>query len=162
MNRMLRKTRAGFTIIEMLIVIAVAGILGTIGVGYMISAKPHSELEGAELALSTTLNQARNLAQSEEVAAKVVFDLTTGEYWIERLDRDSGSWVAETAHTTLPGAVTFASGGITFSGDEVRFTPRGTLMSGGSITLSSSTGEESTLDGQVATGRFMPGGGHTR
>jgi prepilin-type N-terminal cleavage/methylation domain-containing protein len=162
MNRMLRKTRAGFTIIEMLIVIAVAGILGTIGIGYMISAKPHSELEGAELALSSTLNQARNLALSQEVATKVAFDLVTGEYWIERLDRDSGSWSEETVHTTLPGAVSFASGGITFADDEVLFTPRGTLLSGGSITLASSAGEESTLDGQVATGRFMPGGGHTR
>ena len=59
----------------MLIVIAVAGILGTIGIGYMISAKPHSELEGAELALTSTLNKARNIALSEEVSTKVVFDL---------------------------------------------------------------------------------------
>ena len=87
---------------------------------------------------------------------------TTSEYWIERLDRDSGSWSEVTVAHHIAGRRGVRRGRDYVPDEEVLFTPRATLMSGGSITLASSTGEESTLDGQVATGRFMPGGGNTR
>jgi prepilin-type N-terminal cleavage/methylation domain-containing protein len=155
--------RAGFTLVESLIVLAISAIVATMGFGLMISARPHALLEEADIRLAGVLTQARNIAVSQELSTKVAFDLDTNEFWIERQNRATAEWEVVGGRTALPDRVAFSGEGITFPDGEVRFTPRGTLLAGGSITYyASQTEETSTLQGNLATGRFVPTGGHLR
>lgn len=154
--------RAGFSLIEAMIVLALLAIAATMGFSYMLAARPHAQLERAEITLSAFLGQTRNLAISGEVAARVVFNMDTGEYWSQTLDRNTGNWSDESAVQTLPEGVTFTAGGNTFPGTTVTYTPRGTLMTGGSIDIENSRGEIQTLTGNIATGRFQLEGGNLR
>lgn len=154
--------RGGFSLVEMLIVLTVMGILATMGIGYMITARPETQLQRGELALASFLNRARNLALSEESSVRVVFNEGTSQYWIEQLDRATLNWNTVSEIAALPEGVQIAPGGVTFASDTVQFTTRGSLMAGGSITISNSTGSTSILTGNVATGRFPVTGGSLR
>ena len=156
-------SRDGFTLIETLIVLAIGGIVATMGFGLMLSARPHALLEQADIRMAGVLTKARNLAVRQEINTKVAFDLETNECWIEQQDRATEVWAVVGGRTALPEGVQFAAEGITFLDSEVRFTPRGTLLAGGSITYyARQTDESSTMRGNLATGRFSPGGGNLR
>jgi len=152
-------TRRGFSTIEVLIVLAIAGILVTLSFGYLASSRPHALLERAELEVSSRLLEARNLAVSEEIMTQIVFHVGNQDYRIMARDRDTLAWSDVSPYYTLPEGVTFTT---TLPSGDAIFTPRGTLFVGGSVTLTSSTGESSTLTGNLATGRFPILGGHLR
>jgi prepilin-type N-terminal cleavage/methylation domain-containing protein len=153
---------AGFSLVEILIVLTIIGILVTFGIGYIAAARPAAQLERGEVSLSAFLTRARNLAVSEESAVRVQFDVDAGEYWYQQLDRGTGQWNTVSEVSRLPEGVGFLAGSNTFPGGEAEFTPRGSLMAGGSITIVNSTGGTSVLAGNVATGRFNIGGGNLR
>src|SRR5687767_5264285 len=96
MSNVRRAQSRGFSMTELLIVLAIAGILGTLSVGYVIAARPHAELERAEMELIGNLNAARHLAISEEVQVRMQFDteVTPPEYWAEKFDPAAADWVA--------------------------------------------------------------------
>jgi type II secretion system protein H len=154
--------RRGFSLVEMLIVLAILAILSTLTISSMIGAKPNAELDKGQEEVSFLLNQARMLAVSEELNTRVVFQ-TNGEYWYEAQDRDTGTWSIATAgdgKSKLPTTVTLT--GNTFPAQTVTFTPRGTLLVGGTLTFTNTQNKTATLVGNVATGRFPLGGGNTR
>ncbi|MDQ3024456.1 MAG: prepilin-type N-terminal cleavage/methylation domain-containing protein [bacterium] len=158
-----RPASRGFSIIEMLIVLAILGVLGTMSTTFLLAAKPHAELEQAELQLVAHLNAARHLALSEESQTRMRFDTTTNpdQYWVERFDAATSNWIdANMPLYNIPSGVTIS--GNTFSAGTVTYNTRGSLVSGGTITLSSSTGETSTFTGNLATGRFQFGAGNLR
>ena len=158
------KRARGFSMVEMLIVLAIMGIMGTMSVSYMLAAKPHAELERAQLELIGRLNGARQLAVSEEVQTRLRFDttVTPQEYWIQRYNVATSTWSNDSHYPLyeLPTGVTVSAN--TFSSAMVRFNTRGALQSSGTITLRSSTGETSPLTGNLASGRFQFGAGNTR
>jgi prepilin-type N-terminal cleavage/methylation domain-containing protein len=154
--------RKGFSLIEALIVLAILAITATMGYGYMLAARPHTQLERGQAELSAELSGARNIAISREIAARVRFNPTAREFWTEVYDRASDSWSEETTHKILPDTVSFASGGISFPSNTINYTPRGTLMTGGTIIMESSTGETYTFTGNIATGKFPLEGGNLR
>lgn len=148
--------------VEVLIVISILGILGTMGTSYVLAARPHMELERAEMQLMAQLNAARHLAISEEVQVRVQFDTasTPNYYWVESFDSDTASWVAAALPVAdLPDIVTLTDN--TFAGETVQFNTRGALVSGGALTLAAGD-ESSTISGNLANGRFQYGGGNTR
>jgi len=157
----MRKSCGGFTFIEMLLVVAIAGILATMGYSYMIAAKPHAQLEKAEIQLVSYLSVARKNAISEEATTRVVFMPESNQFKTEYQD-DVGTWHQIGAVQHLTEGITFASGGITLASNEARFTTRGTLNWGGSITIQASNGESSTLTANIATGLFPLAGGNLR
>jgi prepilin-type N-terminal cleavage/methylation domain-containing protein len=161
-NGRARALRGGFSLIEMLIVLAVMGILATMGIGYLIAAQPATQLQRGELVLASFLNRARNLALSEETSVRVVFNEDPSQFWIEQLDRATLNWNTVSEIATLPEGVGFTPGGIAFASNTVQFTTRGSLMAGGTITIANSTGSTSILTGNVATGRFPVTGGSLR
>lgn len=142
--------------IETIVVIAIIGVLGTMSVGYLLSAKPHADLERAELELVSRLNSARHLAVSEEVQTRMRFNTTPNpdQYWVERFNTTTSTWVdAGMPLYATPVGVTLS--GNTFSGSTVNFNTRGSLVSGGALTLTSSAGQTATFNGNLATGRFQ-------
>lgn len=167
MNRRMKRSRAGWSLIEMLIVLAVAGILATLSISYMISARPHAQLERAEIALHSVLQHARNKAVSEELLTKVEFSVAESQLWVSWVDPGSGEAMTMPVQT-LPEGIIFENSGIPAVDGEILFSPRGSLVSGGStasggtITLVNALGETSTLTANVATGRFPLVGGNLR
>lgn len=157
----MRNSRSGFTFVEMLIVVAIAGILATMGYAYMISARPHAQLEAAEIQLASYLSVARKHAISEEVTTRVLFLPDTNQFKTEYQD-DTGTWHQLGAVENLTSGVSFPAGGITLANNEARFNTRGTLAWGGSVTIASSSGETSTLTANIATGLFPLAGGNLR
>jgi len=153
--------------IETLIVLAVTGILVTMGYSYLVSARPHANMERAEITVHTVLSDARNKALSEEIVTTVMFDLDNDELWIEWVDPTTAT-TQSTPHTVLPDMVSFEDSGIPYYDGEVSFTPRGSLVSGGSlasggtITLENTLGETFTFTANVATGKFPLLGGNMR
>lgn len=153
--------------IEALIVLAITGIMATMGYSYLISATPHAELERAQILVHSVLSTARNKALSEELVTTVQFDVTNRELWVEWTDPATGSTMS-LPHEVLPDSVSFASSGIPYVDGEVAFTPRGSLVSGGSvssggtITLTNTNGENFVFTANVATGRFPLYGGNLR
>ena len=117
--------------VEALIVLAITGIMVTMGYAYLISATPHAELEQAEIIVHRVLSEARNKATSEELVTTVMFDLDNSQLWVEWTDPNSGT-TQSLPPRTLPDRVSFEDSGIPFVDGAVSFTPRGSLVSGGS------------------------------
>lgn len=163
MDMVLRRgiMRKGFSLIEVLIVLAVIGIIVTMSFSYLISARPHAQLEQAEIVVIDVLLSGRSKAISEELVTSVKFNLESEELWVEWVDPDSGTTLTDPS-SALPDGVTFASSGFPASANGVVFTTRGTLVVGGDIILISPAGETSTLQGNVATGKFPLIGGNLR
>ncbi|MBN2083435.1 hypothetical protein JW859_14665 [bacterium] len=153
--------------IETLIVMAVTGILVTMGYSYLVSARPHADMERAELMVHSVLSDARNKALSEEIVTTVKFDVNNEELWIEWVDPATAT-TQSSPHTVLPDLISFEDSGIPYYDGQVSFTPRGSLVSGGSlaaggtITLENTMGETFTFTANVATGKFPLLGGNTR
>ncbi|GEM_PF-3367678 len=167
MSKRAYSRRSGWSMVETLIVLAITGILATTSYAYMVSARPHAELERASLMVHGVLSEARSKAISEELVTTVVFDAQAAQLWVEWTDPDSGS--TESLPTrTLPETVSFDDSGIPYIDGELSFTPRGSLVSGGSpaaggvIVLVSTMDETFTFTANVATGRFPLVGGHLR
>jgi len=160
-------SRDGWSLVEALIVLAIAGILATMTIAYLISAKPHAELEQAEIIVHRVLADGRNKALSEELVTTVKFDVTNSELWVEWTDPETAT-LMELPHATLPDSVAFAESGIPYVDGEISFTPRGSLVSGGStsaggtITLVNSSGETYVFTANVSSGRFPLVGGNLR
>ena len=159
--------RGGWSMIEALIVLAITGIMVTMGYSYLISATPHAELERAQIEVHRVLADARNKATSEELVTTVMFDVINSELWVAWTDPDSGSEMS-LPHKVLPDKVSFAHSGIPYVDGQVSFTPRGSLVSGGSvssggtITLVNTNEESFVFTANVATGRFPLYGGNLR
>lgn len=157
-----RQKCLGFSLVELLIVIAIMGILATLSVSNMYAARPHAQLERGEIVLSSFLKEARMFAVSEEANSRAVFDEGNNEYYLEWQDRVSHSWTQSGSTKSLPEGVTFVAGGITLPGSMAVFTVRGTLQAGGNIAIQSSTGEVTTFTGNIITGKFPLAGGNLR
>jgi len=157
-----RSRLCGFSLVEVLIVLALMGILVTFSVSTMLAARPHALLERGEVDLASKLMQARNMAVSEEISTRMVFDDAQGLYWIERYNRGTEAWEDASQQWSLPEGADFVTDGNTFPDATPTFTPRGTLLVGGAIQITNSAGEVATLAGIVPSGRFDMGGGNLR
>lgn len=148
--------------VEMLMVLAIMGIVVTLTISSLLSARPHAQLERGEIVVTTTLNQARNLAISDERAVRVVIDTDENTMSIEQADPGTVDYALAFGPYDLPDGTEFVADGITFDNNEVQFTPRGSLLTGGEIEIANTAGETTVFNGQLATGRFPLTGGNLR
>ncbi|MCC7478161.1 GspH/FimT family pseudopilin [bacterium] len=160
--RIKQHTRAGFSMVELLMVLAIMGIVVTLTISGLLAARPHAQLERADLVVSQTLNQARNHAVSNERAVRVVINIDNNTMTTEEADPGTEDWTEAFPVVELPDGVDFTEDGISFADNTVQFTPRGSLMSGGDIEIVNSADENTVFSGNLATGRFPLSGGHTR
>lgn len=105
------RTSRGFTLIEMIIVVALIGILTAVAVPSIIQMRNSMNYRGASRDVASILRNARSLAISENREYQVDIDTANRQYRLRRGDRVSGSanWTVIKDYVALPAGVTIAT-----------------------------------------------------
>ncbi len=106
----------GLTLVELLIAVAIIGILSAIMIPGYINGQPMRKLRSASRDVFSTFHQARSEAAGKYRAHRVFFDIGNRRFRLERAEADciqscsctTWSPVLETSHE-LPGGVSFES-----------------------------------------------------
>ena len=148
------RERNGFTLTELIIVVAILGILSLIAVPNIIGELPNYRIKAASRDIASRLLLARMKAISRNCQYRIAFD-PAGSYTVMRNDPVTG-WVQEGEAFNLPAAVRFNRGGadpITFSSDRVVFNPNGSSNVNGAIYLKNSRDTMYHISVLQSTGR---------
>jgi prepilin-type N-terminal cleavage/methylation domain-containing protein len=140
----MRSDRSAFTLVEMIVTLAVVGFLAAVGAPYLLINLPEFRVNAAVRQLVGDFRLARSLAVERGVDCILVFDANAVGYTLV-LDTDATPGVSagdEVVKTVPLGdryrGVAFGSAlaadPITFGGDRALFKPRGT-SNGGSVHL---------------------------
>ena len=149
-HQMLKKKESGFTLVEVMIVIAVFGIMSAIAIPSFMSLLPGMRLNGSARGVFVALNKARMGAVSKKSTGNVQFNSSTA--YVSWVDNPAGSQYSldsidyEETHGTTESGVTI-SHDVPFS--TFAFNSRG-LPAGSSvastITLTNSEGAVQTVE----------------
>lgn len=129
------KNKRGFSLTELMIVIAVIGIMGLIAVPTLVTALPGYRLKSSARELCSNMRKARSLAVKQNRSVTLEFKTDNNTYTIdnsEHIALPSGVTFGHGNATAPPGdAASLPSDSISFTDNKVTFTTQG-LISGGS------------------------------
>ncbi len=143
-----RRRSGGFTLLELILSIAIIVLLGLLVVPRLMSASPRLAAENEGIRLRADLAYAQQMAINEACAHKVIIDTAHERVAIQR--RDGESYVTATERTLGYGVNIESS---TFTGDAVVFNLLGEPSEGGTVVLRGT-------DGSTVTLTVTPGTGH--
>ena len=152
----------GFTLAELMIVVAVIGILSAITTPILFSQLPNYRLAGTARAISSTLQYAKMSAASTGKEYKVQFLLDTSpqRYQLQQgnLFNGSDAWTDVRVSQEIPAQVhidhgTDYKGSHTAGKSTITFNPTGTASSGG-VYLENSKGNRYSVKVSSSTGRI--------
>lgn len=148
--------KPGFTLVEMLVVLAIIGMLMGISIPFVSGFGKGLRIKTASKSITGVLNLAKSNAMTFRRNYYVAFDVDHGRYWIEDYDGK----IYDKKHS-LPSSVKFQIQGdavsdpITFEMDKVGFAPDGSVINGaGSITFTDKEGSAKTISILGSTGKI--------
>lgn len=134
----------GFTLVELIIVMAIIAIIGTISIPSFTRYSDNANLKSAAREIASDIQRLRTHAVSKNRKQRIVFNLTNDSYTMAERDDADSSWINPQTKTLS----TFGSGiditGSTFAGNSIEFQTRGTT-SMGTLTMTNSRGSTATI-----------------
>ena len=104
---------AGFSAVELLIVLAIAGCIAAISIPASSSMVHEFSLSGDAHGVSNSLAQARMSAAANFTRARLYVDRSAGHYRIERWNKTAAAWQALSGTQPLGRLNAFSSGAVT-------------------------------------------------
>jgi len=130
---------SGFTLVELMIVIAIASVLMLVATFSFLSIRPSLRLSGATRQMLGDLMNARMKSVNENNEFKVFFLNNNIEYTI--LDDDNNDGTADTGEWSKTKDIQDNYPGVTLSAtSDPIFSPRGTASAGTTVTLTNTNG----------------------
>ena len=126
------KRNAGFTLVEVLVVLAVMAIMTVIAMPSLISFRKNAEFGEAARGIASALREARSRAVSRNLEYRVFFNVANSRYILQQGNSSNGSSVWTPVYTswvTFPPEVTMAAPGScenTTTNRSIQFNPNGT------------------------------------
>ena len=140
--------QSGFTLIEVMIVIAIIGIISLIAVINMIGWRTERQMQGAARGFLADMQRARITAIREGEAVSVLMNPGAGGSYQVFLDTnedytlDAGE--NQIISVTIPAAITMQN--VTFAGNRTQFNSRGMAVNAGRCQFTTSAGENLTVE----------------
>ena len=139
----------GFSLIEILVVIAIVGVIASIGIPSFLRARTDAKLRGAASNLKGDLELAKMRAIRENAYVVILFEESGYLIWVDNGSL-SGNWEMEddeilVRNRDLPEGV-YLEMDTPFPGNLTRFVGRGVSEDDGDLVLRNNRGKEKTVN----------------
>jgi type IV fimbrial biogenesis protein FimT len=142
---------SGFTIFEIMIVLAIMAVLAAIAVPNMIGWRGEAKLRGVVENLKGDLNMAKMMAVRENALVVINFSADRYEVFVDNgAGADAGNWTRDVgerriASRVLPAGVAIDLGATDFDSDRTRFNRRGLPENLGSVVVTAFNGDQQQI-----------------